>query len=237
MRVKEIILKPIISQFAKRFVIKHHYSHKVVNNSTFHLGCFYKNVLHGVLSFGSPLDKSKVINLVKGTLWNEMLELNRMAFDDFLPRNSESRCLAISFNLIKKYYPQIKWILSFADACQCGDGAIYRASGFILTGFSTGQLLELPDDLAKLNKGKIAHRMSIQCKTSLLSKEVLKRTKGKNLTMKGCTQLLGGRLVEGYMFRYIKLLKPNLELNCSIIPFKQIHELGGSMYLGKKKNK
>lgn len=30
-------------------------------------------------------------------------------------------------------YP-IEWVVSFADATQCGDGTIYRASGFLLTG-------------------------------------------------------------------------------------------------------
>ena len=42
-----------------------------------------------------------------------------MAFSDLLPRNSESRALAISIKLLKKKAPQIKRIVSFADACQC----------------------------------------------------------------------------------------------------------------------
>jgi hypothetical protein len=37
-----------------------------------------------------------------------MLELNRMAFDDYLPKYSESRCIAISIKLIKKNAPHIK---------------------------------------------------------------------------------------------------------------------------------
>ena len=41
--------------------------------------------------------------------------------------------LAITFKLIKKNAPQIKWILSYSDGCDCGDGTIYRASGFYLT--------------------------------------------------------------------------------------------------------
>jgi hypothetical protein len=63
-----------------------------------------------------------------------MLELNRMAFDDYLPKYSESRCIAISIKLIKKNAPHIKWIFQFFDGTQCGDGTIYRASGFVLTG-------------------------------------------------------------------------------------------------------
>ena len=56
-----------------------------------------------------------------------------MAFDEYLPKNSESRCFAIAIKMIKKNTPHIKWVISFSDATQCGDGAIYRASGFYLT--------------------------------------------------------------------------------------------------------
>lgn len=56
-----------------------------------------------------------------------------MAFSDLLPKNSESRAIAISIRLLKQKAPHLKWIISFADGCQCGDGTIYRASGFELT--------------------------------------------------------------------------------------------------------
>ena len=74
----------------------HHYSGKVVNNSTLHFGVFLDGNLHGVMSYGPSLDKSKIIGLVKDTGWNEFLELNRMAFDSYLPRNSESRAISTS---------------------------------------------------------------------------------------------------------------------------------------------
>ena len=101
-----------------------------MNNSKLHFGVFLDGTLHGVMSYGPSLDKSKIIGLVEGTGWNEFLELNRMAFDSVLPRNSESRAISMSIKLIRKYAPQVKWIISFADACSCGDGAVYRASKF-----------------------------------------------------------------------------------------------------------
>lgn len=132
-RAKEIKLKVIPSKIANEFIKKHHYSGKVVQNSRLHFGAFLDGKLHGVMSYGNSMSKEKIIGLVRGTGWNEFLELNRMAFDDYLPRNSESRCISQSIRLIKKNAPHIKWIISFADACSCGDGAIYRASGFYLT--------------------------------------------------------------------------------------------------------
>ena len=130
---KDIIIKPISAKAANALVKRVHYSGKVVNNSILHFGAFLNGKLEGAMSFGSPMDKRKVLPLVEGTEWNNMLELNRMAFSDRLPRNSESRAMAVAFRLIKKHYPHIEWIISFADGSQCGDGAIYRASGFVLT--------------------------------------------------------------------------------------------------------
>lgn len=86
---KEIVIKVIPSKTANDFIKKYHYSGKVVNNSKIHFGVFYRGKLHGAMSYGPSLDKSKIITLVDGTGWNEFLELNRMAFDDVLPRNSD----------------------------------------------------------------------------------------------------------------------------------------------------
>lgn len=127
-RAKEIEVRVIPAKIGNAFVKRHHYSRKVVPNSQLHFGAFLDGKLHGVMSYGPPADKSKVIGLVDGTEWYGMLELNRMAFDEYLPRNSESYCISKSIKLIKKNAPQVKWILSFADGCQCGDGTIYRAS-------------------------------------------------------------------------------------------------------------
>jgi hypothetical protein len=112
-RAKEIIVKVIPAKIANAFVKKWHYSGKVVNNSILHFGCFLDGQLHGVMSYGSPMNKAAVIGLVDGTQWDGLLELNRMAFDEFLPKNSESRCIAISIGLIKKQAPQVKWVISF----------------------------------------------------------------------------------------------------------------------------
>jgi hypothetical protein len=64
-----------------------------------------------------------------------------MAFDEYLPKYSESRCISISIKLLKKNAPHIKWILSYADGCQCGDGTIYRASGFKLVGIKENKTM------------------------------------------------------------------------------------------------
>jgi len=241
-RAKEIIVKVIPSKIANEFVRKWHYSNKVVNNSTLHFGCFLDNNLHGVMSFGSPLDKSKVLPLVhtkenKTVLWNEMLELNRMAFDDYLPKNSESRCISIAIKMIKKNAPHIKWLLSFSDGTQCGDGTIYRASGFDLTQIKNSQndLWELPKELSVLSKGKpTVHRITIQCGTSLISKWVMNKYGRYTIPLEQLQKENGGKLQSGNQLRYIYLIDKSCKITVPIIPFSEIDKKGAGMYKGEK---
>jgi len=213
-RAKEIIVKVIPSKIANEFVKKNHYSGKFVNMSNLHFGAFLDNKLHGVMSYGPPMDKRNVLKLVDtgkesfNEKWNEMLELNRMAFDDYLPRNSESRCIAISIKLIKKNAPHIKWILSFSDATQCGDGTIYRASGFHLT---------------QINKNQTIYKLS----------------NGEVVAKRGDSSydFTGSEALKGFQNRYIYLIDRSCKLNCPIIPFSKIEEMGASMYKGEKINR
>jgi hypothetical protein len=214
-RAKEILVKVIPSKIANEFVKNHHYSGKVVNNSNLHFGCFLDNKLHGVMSYGSPMDKRRVLPLVQPCLWNEMLELNRMAFDDYLPKNSESRCISISIKLLKKNAPHIKWILSFSDATQCGDGSIYRASGFYLTSIKNNSTTGI------LN-GKIVSDITFQ-----KGKHILKNN-GKACAPEGF------KMLSGYQLRYIYLIDKSCKITVPIIPFSKIDDYGAGMYKGEK---
>jgi hypothetical protein len=220
-RAKEIIVKVIPSKIANEFVKLHHYSGKVVQNSSLHFGAFLDEKLHGVLSFGSSLDKSKTIGLVFDTKWNEYLELNRMAFDEYLPKYSESRVISICMKLIKKNAPHIKWILSYADGCDCGDGTIYRASGFYLT------MIKPNSDLFLLPNGSKIHSMTIKSSKVLMNKY-------GNWKKYLDTEHKGWVKLNGFQFRYIYLIDKSCKINVPIIPFSKIDEIGAGMYKGEK---
>ena len=209
-RALDVQLKVIPSSIANPFVRRIHYSGKVVNNSCLHFGAFLDGKLHGVMSFGPPTDKRKVLGLVQGTPWNGMLELNRMAFDDCLPRNSESRCISLAMKLLKKNAPHVKWVLSFADGCQCGDGTIYRASNFILTG------IKQDNTLRRTENGEVIH--SITAYHHGTQGDFSKLPK-----------------VPGYQLRYIYFIdkKWRKRLTVPEIPFQKIDEMGAGMYKGQ----
>lgn len=231
-RAKEIIVKVIPASIANDFVRRVHYSHKVVANSNVHFGAFLDGNLHGVMSFGSSLDKKKIQSLVSDTRWNEFIELNRMAFDDYLPKNSESRCIAIAMKLLKKNAPQIKWVISFADGCQCGDGAIYRSSGFILTGIKENKtILEFPtgDKIAGMTIEANWYLPIIKKQCDFLGIEHKYRTRTEWIK-------LGAKYLNGYMLRYIYFIDKSYKdrLTVPIIPFTEIDKIGAGMYKGEK---
>ena len=227
-RAKEIIVKVIPAKIANEFVKKHHYSGKSVNSVLISFGCFLDNKLHGVMQFGNPIMKSNVIGLVKDTRWNEMLELNRMAFDDYLPKNSESRCFSIAIKLLKKNAPRIKWILSFCDATQCGDGSIYRASGFNLTAIKKNE------GVIKMKDGLITHKTAFM--PGLKGATAVKRKYNWNEGKSVKKQLddLGALELEGFQLRYIYLIDKTFKITVPILPFSKIDEMGAGMYKGEK---
>lgn len=235
MRAKDLLVKPISGKDAKRIIKALHYSGTVVNNSRLHLGVFAPDgKCGGAMSFGPPLDRSKVIGLVKGSTRHSMLELNRMAFADWLPRNSESRAMGVAFRMLRKKYPALDWILSFSDATQCGDGAIYRASGFDLTAIKkNANVARKPDGstLHKLNLERFPARGNVE----LGGKSYFDFTGGKYAFRKVC-DAMGWTILKGFQLRYIRFLTDDARsrYTADLMPFSAIDAAGARMYRGEK---
>lgn len=235
MTAKALVVKPISSTDAAALVRRTHYSGKVAANSQLHLGVFWEGRLEGALQFGPPIDKRKVMGLVEGTHWNGFLELNRMAFTDKLPRNSESRAIAVAMRLIRKHYPHIEWVLSFSDAAQCGDGTIYRASGFVLTGIKPNRsIVRFPD-------GETHATISItndsgkagSLKRRLCAKWGVPYYSGAKISP---FFKIGAEYVEGFQLQYLYFLRPGVRerLTVPVLPFSEIERHGAKMYRGER---
>ena len=259
---KALIVKPISAQDANRIIRAIHYSHKVVNNSQVHLGVFIGEQCGGAMSFGPSLDKRKMVGLVRGTLWHEFIELNRLAFGDWLPRNSESRAIGYAMRWLHKTYPHLKWVVSFADGTQCGDGTIYRASGFVLTGLKkNNQIWEAPEGETFSSQAlrnvdhhtneyararQVFSRISLtdcRSKQQQQAKAVLSRTttttKGQHILETGASSMkqyadAGWKPKAGFQLRYMYFLDPSARqrLTVPILPFSEIQKRGAGMYRG-----
>lgn len=231
-KAKDIVVKPIKASVANDVIKKLHYSGKKVNNSQLHFGVFFNGKLEGVMQFGPSIYKQGTIKLVSGTRWNDFIELNRMAFSEILPKNSESRAIGIALRLIKKTYKNIEWVISFSDATQCGDGTIYRASGFVLTG------IKKSNRLVRLPNGDVIHLLTWEGNTAkrrpeLGGKSVYELTGGRYDSEK-IVSLIGGEILQGYQLRYIYFLNKSAKdrLSVPILPFNKIDEIGAGMYKG-----
>jgi hypothetical protein len=210
MSAKDIRLKPISAALANDFVKKTHYSGKVVPNSQIHIGVYYFGKLEGVMQYGPSLKKKQMLGLVDGTNWDGFIELNRMAFSDALPKNSESRAIGISLKILKKHMPQLQWVISFADATQCGDGTIYRASNFFLTGIKSNDTLRLNPNTGQVMQSMTAYHQNLMSEF---------KTWGK---------------VPGFQLRYVYFYnqKDLAKLTVPILPFSEISKRGATMYKG-----
>lgn len=219
-QAKKIVVKPIASKDARRIIQSLHYSGKSKPNSQLHFGVFLDGKCGGAMQFGPSIDKRKTQKLVEGTLWNEFIELNRMAFADWLPRNGESRALGFAFRWMRKQYPHIKWCISFSDATQCGDGTIYRASGFVLTSIKLNkQMLRMPD-------GSVIARKTLDNSNHI----------GKNGEYGSAyAKKLGAVPLPGFQLRYIYFLDPTARKRLTVpeIPFSEIRRRGAGMYKGE----
>jgi len=221
MGAKDLVLRRISSTDANAVVRKYHYSGKVVPNSQIHIGVFYMGKLEGAMQFGPSIDKRRVSMLVEGTGWNQFVELNRMAFSPALPKNSESRAIAVSMRLLKKHAPNLKWCVSFADATQCGDGTIYRASGFLLTQIK-------PNKQMLLWKGKVIAKKT-------LDNENFPRIGGKYYS-RHLIETGAAVPLQGFQLRYVYFLDQSWRdrLKSDIIPFDEIEKVGATMYRGNR---
>lgn len=257
MSAKDMVLRPITAQEANALVRRVHYSGKVVNNSQLHIGVFWHGKLEGAMQFGPSLDKRKIQGLVEGTGWNEFLELNRMAFTDVLPRNAESRALAVAMKLLRKHAPHVKWVVTFADGAQCGDGTIYRAAGFHLTSIKRNdQIWTIPESDTRESRIALTDKTSTQQKrkaAALVSRASM-TMQGPNgagaqrralenagvMTNTGAASMKsliasGAKPIPGFQLRYIYFIDPNCRerLNVPILPFSEIERRGAGMYRGE----
>lgn len=187
-------------KIADEVVKKYHYSKSVCNNSQLSFIVKYKGFIEGAIQFGPSIDSRRVSSSL-GLDFGETIEINRMALSDNLPKNSESRVIGFCIRFIKKNYPKIKAIISFADACQCGDGTIYRASGFVLNSIKKNDTMRL------LPNGKIVANLNFKLK--------------KDLRFDG--YLLSDTVpLDGYQLRYVYKIDKNMKIK--EIPFNSIPE-------------
>ena len=133
---------------------------------------------------------------------------------------------------IKKQYPHISFVVSYSDAAQCGDGAIYRASGFYLTDIKKNtSMWKMPDGEVVCS---IVFNPGFQGNAG---KNSIKARYGKTGSEPAGVFLkkIGAKPVPGFQLRYIYFIDKSAKdrLTVPILPFSEIEKRGAGMYKGK----
>jgi hypothetical protein len=184
-------------KLARDVIIANHYSKKVYAASYIHLGVFIGGEMRGVLQFGYAMNPASGGSVVVGTEMNEYLELNRMWLDDVAPRNSESKAISYAVKFIKRKFPKVKWIQSFADERCGGFGIVYQACSFDYFGEHVSTFWELD--------GVVYHN-SLMTRDRSLSKAAAIIQDGRDLATS----------YDLRQFRYIKFLDKREKKNCTL---------------------
>ena len=192
-------VKEIDRKVANEIIIKNHYSKKIFNNSYIHLGLFQNNILNGVLQYGHLLNNNSVGSIVLGTENGNALELNRMWLSDSIDiKYPESQAISMSISYIKKKYPKIKWIQSFADERCGGFGIVYQACSFNYYGEHLSEFYELDGEVYH----KIMFTNNGKSGSNSIKAKYLKENKDKAIKY------------ELRQFRYIKFLDQREKKKC-----------------------
>ena len=191
----EFYIKEIDRKLANDIIIKNHYSKKVYNATYIHLGVFYNDKLKGVLQYGYAMNPASCKSVVKGTEMKEYLELNRMWIDDDCIKYAESQAISYSIKYIKRKYPKIKWIQSFADERCGGYGIVYQSCSFGYYGEHISTFWEF--------EGEIYHNSIITDSRRNKKKELEQRDFKEKAIKKRLRQ-----------FRYIKFIDKREKKNC-----------------------
>lgn len=135
---------------------------------------------------------------------------------------------------LRKHAPQVKWVVSFADGCSCGDGTIYRASNFVLTDIRPNK------NIAMLPDGTKIHKMTLESGPNRPRPELgggtyYQLTGGRN-NFKKYVEAVHGTVLTGYQLRYIYFIDKRWRNRLTVpeIPFSMIDELGAGMYRGER---
>lgn len=128
-----LYFKPISYEQTKPFLLKKHYAHRMPSIS-FSFGLYYENVLHGVLTFGTPASPSLCKGIAGEDFKSSVIELNRLYIDDEVSQklnNVASQFVSFGLNQLK---PLNKIVVSYADSGMNHTGFIYQACNFMYTG-------------------------------------------------------------------------------------------------------
>lgn len=147
MKIENFYIDEMPKSVSKEMIVKNHYSKKF-SKCTVALGLFNKkdslffegdsDELIGTMTYGDPVGSNVCSSISPVISQGEVFELTRLWTRDDTPKNTESWFIGQSFYYLRKNYPHIKVLISYADPAAGHKGTIYQATNWLYC--PTGQI-------------------------------------------------------------------------------------------------
>ena len=136
--LQSLAVRPISHRAAKELLVRNHYLHTMPGGTKLAFGVFNNDRLMGTVTLGvGPFNAHR---LVSGATHGDCICLTRLWLDDGLPKNSESRVLAVILRSLGRD-TSVKFVVTYADPSAGHLGTIYQAGGWLYTGVSEPSVL------------------------------------------------------------------------------------------------
>lgn len=195
---KALVVRTIPHAVAAELVRRHHYLHSAPAAVRLSLGVFAGPDLLGTAIFNAgPIGTPKLFGRARS---QDVLCLARLWLDDCLPKNSESRVLAIMARFLKRH-TRVKALVAYSDPAVGHSGGIYRGAGWLFLGEAEAQ------PLMRLGGGPARHLRSIGSALNSHSARYL-RSRGLDVEMVQTVPKL----------RYVRLLDASWRARLTVEP-------------------
>lgn len=155
---------------AVEYIKNNHYSKTCSPNPKPCYGLVWEGNLIGVLMFSIPVSENVRAQIFGEKRKNEVIELHRLHIQDNTPKNTESWFIGKCLRFLKRDFPYINAVISFADPAYGHDGTIYKATNFEFNGM-TGRarffrdkdgILRHPRQKTYKNGKRVSYNISVE---------------------------------------------------------------------------
>lgn len=150
-----------------------HYLGKAPKGASIFMGLYIEGCLVGCATFGRGTNKH-----LSSSVGGNAYELTRFFTVDWLPKNSGSYFMSRIIKLIKKEYPDIEYLVSFADPEVKHTGGIYKAANWKYLG-------QNKKDYCYTINGERIHKSKFRCKDGKTEKELAKEAGAIKVKIQG----------------------------------------------------
>lgn len=131
--VKDMVIGPVGLKQVEEFCRRYHYT-TTGGNMTWRWGLWYGVTLLGVVAYNLPT-RSACMSVFGEEFGPERVwHMGRLVLAEDAPRNSESRLIGASLRAIRREYPDVWGVLTYAATDVGHIGYVYQATNALYTG-------------------------------------------------------------------------------------------------------